>query len=89
MANATSSYGSGGIEQVGEDGPSGMCMGKATTSKLSFYGAAPVVQQTGAITAGDATTIAVTTGGYMFATSTQAAAVIACAIAMQKLGLTS
>jgi hypothetical protein len=86
---AVTDFGNGGIERIGEGAPSGSSFGIAATDKISFYGATPVVQQTGGLSAADATTVAVTTGGYMFANSTQAASIIACAKAMQKLGLTT
>ena len=58
-------------EQFGD----GLQISTASTDKIGAFGATPVAQQT-APTA-NATTAAVTSGGYMFADSTQAAAVIA------------
>lgn len=42
---------------VGDEGPDGVLIGDGATSKVGFYGAAPVVQQTAAtaFAAGDST----------------------------------
>ena len=39
------------VEYVGKNAPDGVCLGKATTEKISFFGTTPAVQQTGAASA--------------------------------------
>lgn len=64
------------IEYIGGNGPDGMSFGLDTTEKISFYGVAPVAQQT--VTAIGTTTISqvATSGKWAFSSSTAALAFI-------------
>jgi hypothetical protein len=44
------------VEYIGKDAPDGACVGIAATSKVGFYGATPVVQQSSAASATDLAT---------------------------------
>jgi hypothetical protein len=62
------------IEQIGENSPGGQTFGGTTTSKISFYGIAPVVQA--AAPTAVVTTTPSSTSAWGFSTSTQANAII-------------
>lgn len=59
-------------QQLSNGNPEGSSYGQSATDLIGFYGVTPVAQQSGSAQAALATTAAVTTGGYMFATSAQA-----------------
>jgi len=61
-------------QYVGDSGPDGTIVGKAATSLVSFYGAAPVVQ---AVTVAAVVTTGVATTAFGFTTTAQAIALIA------------
>ncbi len=44
------------VHELGDDGPSGIRMGKTSTSKIAFLGATPVAQQSHIADATDAAT---------------------------------
>jgi hypothetical protein len=77
------------IDYLGDEGPDGACIGKATTSLRSFFGATPVAQQSvGAVIP----TTGVVTGG-VFSTSTLTVAFVtqlaAVVQALKNLGISS
>ena len=80
----------GQVEQIGYNSPDGSTVGKSSTSKLSVYGATPVIQAS-AITA-PVTTASTTTTPYGY-TSTQADAIVtavrAIIVALQNYGITA
>lgn len=49
------------VEYLGNENDDGTCIGQATTSKVSFFAATPVVQQTGVAVATDLTTVIAST----------------------------
>lgn len=65
------------VEVIGSGSSGGSSFGASTSSKISFYGVAPVAQQT--VTAIGTTTISqvATSGKWAFASSTAALAFIA------------
>lgn len=74
------------LKQLSDGNVDGTTFGQSTSDLISFYGVTPVAQQ--AATGGvPITTACVTTGGYMFATSSQAAQFISALVALQKVGL--
>ena len=87
MADYTTSQ----LMYVGDGNSAGVIMGRSAADLIGFFGATPVVQQTAA--AVSVTTVAATTGGYMFATSTQAAQFLTTinqlVTALNNLGLTA
>lgn len=64
-------YTTSNLAYVGDANTEGNTFGRKAADLISFFGATPVVQQT--VSAVTITTVAVSTGGYMFATSSQAA----------------
>lgn len=82
-------YTTSNVEYIGDEGSDGAICGAASTSKRGFFGATPVVQQTG-------TTLVTTTGivtGGVFSTSALSVAfvqaVAAIQTALKNLGLTT
>lgn len=84
MAISTVGFGANSVERIGEGGSSGSSFGVAATDKISFYGATPVIQQTGIGTID--TTAPATTGIYGF-TSTQAGQIMSAVNGLRSLGL--
>jgi len=77
-------------KQLSDKNPDGTTMGQSVTDYISFYGATPIVQPTvGTGTTAPATTVAVSTSAWGFASSTQANQVIAAVTALYNLGLIS
>jgi len=46
-----------GVDILGDSGPSGVSMGKASTTKITFYGDTPIVRATVTLGAGTTTTL--------------------------------
>lgn len=65
------------INELGDNGADGTRLGKsATTSKVAFFGATPVVQPTNAAQAAVTTTASTTTTPYGYTTSAQAEGIV-------------
>jgi hypothetical protein len=65
------------VEYIGGNAPDGMCLGLATSEKLSFYGTTPAARQSLTVTT-VATTVSVSTTSAIwgFSTSSQANQII-------------
>lgn len=63
-------------KQLSDADSTGTTLGQSTTDKISFYGATPIVQRSGAAQAAVTTTAATTTSPWGFSTSTQADAIV-------------
>ena len=60
-----------GVKYLGDYGPDGMCLGRASTDKISFYGATPAVRPSCAASVITTAAITTTTNSYGFADTTQ------------------
>jgi len=63
-------------KQVSDGRPDGLQIGKSVGDKVSFYGAAPVVQRAGAGQAAVGTTAATATAPVGYGSTTQADAIV-------------
>ena len=61
-----------GVKYLGDYGPTGVCIGRAATDKIGFYGATPAVRSSCGSTAITTAAITTTTNNYGFASTTQA-----------------
>lgn len=59
------------IQYLGDYGASGVCLGRAATDKIGFYGTTPIVRPTVSNTAITTALITTTTNNYGFANTTQ------------------
>lgn len=64
------------VKQLSDGNPGGSGLGQSSTDTISFYGATPVAQRSGAVQAAVTTTAATSTTPYGFSTVTQANAVV-------------
>lgn len=64
------------VEYLDKGNDDGTCLGQSATEKISFYGATPIVQRSGAAQAAVATTAATTTTPFGYTTAAQADAIV-------------
>ena len=67
-----------GVQYLGDGGPDGTCLGKASSEPIAFFGATPAAR-TAFTAAAVATTVAVSsvsTSTWAYSTSTQANAIV-------------
>ena len=64
------------VVQLSDGNDDGTSLGQSTTDKISFHGATPIVQRSGAAQAAVATTGATNTTPYGFTTAAQADAIV-------------
>lgn len=64
------------VDQLSRGNPLGTCLGQSASDPISFHGASPIAQRSGAAQVAVATTGATNTTPYGFTTAAQADAIV-------------